>query len=118
MTNSQDVEILLKSKLPDDIKMINSCVCSDNDMKENTKSCFAVFGNPIIINLLKDNIKWVITEGTNIDGTVIEYSFGTIQGTDINISVVSSKKVPKEEGIKIMEYQTGVPYTRFIDLNK
>ena len=118
MTNVQGVEILLKSKLPDDIKMIKSCVCSDNDMKENTKSCFVVVGNPININLLKDDIKWVITEGTNIDGNVIEYSFGTLQGTDINISVVSYKKVPKEEGIKIMEYQTGVPYTRFTDLNK
>jgi len=69
-----------------------------------TDMMFVIYGNPSNITLIQDNVKWVIDEDTKIGGIQLEYKFGVLTGNKSRVHVVSSLKVPREKGLRLVAY--------------
>jgi len=69
-----------------------------------TDMMFVIYGNPSNITLIQDNVKWVIDEDTKIGGIQLEYKFGVLTGNKSRVHVVSSLKVPREKGLRIVAF--------------
>lgn len=55
---------------------------------------FVIYGNPRWVSLLNPNVKWVVGNGRNsIGGVKLNYSYGIMTSNDINVQVVSAKKL-------------------------
>lgn len=55
---------------------------------------FVIYGNPRWVSLLSPNVKWIVgTDRKSIGGVKLDYSYGTMTSNDINIQVVSVKKL-------------------------
>lgn len=65
---------------------------------------FVIYGNPTNITLIQDNVKWVIDEGNQTGGVQIDYRYGVMTGTKSRIHVVSTLKVNKNLGLRIVAY--------------
>ena len=70
----------------------------------NKQIGYVLYGNSANISLLRNDIKWTVSNDTKVGGVQLEYKFGLLQGTDFKVSVVSSEKVPEEAGIRILAY--------------
>lgn len=78
-------------------------------LKEKLKTAdmmFVLYGNPAQINLLQDEIKWLINDNHRIGGVQLEYKFGVLNKVGSRVHVVSSMKVPRDAGLKIVGYPT------------
>lgn len=76
-------------------------------LKEKLKTTdlmFVVFGNPANITLIQDDVRWVIDEDTKVGGIQLEYKFGVLTTNKNRVHVVSSMKVPRSAGIRIVAY--------------
>lgn len=76
-------------------------------MKEKLRTndvMFVAYGNPAVITLIQDNVKWVIDEDTKIGGIQLDYRFGVMTANKNRVHVVSSMKVPREKGIRIVAF--------------
>lgn len=67
---------------------------------------FVIYGDPELIELIQDDVKWVIDEGTKVGGIQLEYRFGVLTKTQSRIHVVSSLKVDASKGLRIVAYPT------------
>lgn len=65
---------------------------------------FVVYGHPNHISLIQDDVKWVIDEDTKVGGIQLDYSFGVMTSNKNRIHVISSMKVAREKGIRIVAY--------------
>ncbi|HAB67329.1 MAG TPA: hypothetical protein DCE23_08180 [Firmicutes bacterium] len=72
----------------------------------NKNLMYVIYGNPANVSLLRNHVKWVVSNDTKVGGVQLEYKFGLLNGTDFRIHVVSSMKVPEEEGLRILAYPT------------
>lgn len=78
-----------------------------DSLKEKLKTqdiMFVVYGNPANITLIQDNVKWIIDEDTKIGGIQLDYKFGVMTANKNRIHVVSSMKVPRTKGIRIVAF--------------
>lgn len=78
-----------------------------DSLKEKLKTndiMFVIYGNPANITLIQNDVKWVIDEDTKIGGIQLDYSFGVMTNQKNRIHVVSSMKVPRSKGIRIVAY--------------
>jgi hypothetical protein len=65
---------------------------------------FVVYGHPNNITLIQDDVRWVIDEDTKIGGIQLDYKFGVMTANKNRVHVVSTLKVPKSKGIRIVAY--------------
>jgi hypothetical protein len=65
---------------------------------------FVIYGHPNNITLIQDDVKWVIDEDTKIGGIQLDYRFGVMTTNKNRVHVVSSLKVNKNKGIRIVAY--------------
>lgn len=65
---------------------------------------FVVYGHPNHISLIQDDVKWVIDEDTKVGGIQLDYSFGVMTANKNRVHVISSMKVAREKGIRIVAY--------------
>lgn len=65
---------------------------------------FVVYGHPNNITLIQDDVKWVIDEDTKIGGIQLDYRFGVMTANKNRVHVVSSLKVAKNKGIRIVAF--------------
>lgn len=65
---------------------------------------FVVYGHPNHISLIQDDVKWVIDEDTKVGGIQLDYSFGVMTANKNRIHVISSMKVAREKGIRVVAY--------------
>lgn len=80
-----------------------------NALKNKLKTeeiMFVMYGNPEHITLIQDKVKWIIDDDTKIGGIQLEYKFGVMTGVKDRVHVVSSLKVPKNAGLRIVAYPT------------
>jgi hypothetical protein len=78
-----------------------------DSLKEKLKTqdiMFVVYGNPANITLIQDDVKWIIDEDTKIGGIQLDYRFGVMTSNKNRIHVVSSMKVGREKGIRIVAF--------------
>jgi hypothetical protein len=97
VTPSQWIQTELKYNLNrfiDELKVI---------LKE-TDLMFVVYGHPNNITLIQDDVKWIIDEDTKIGGVQLDYRFGVMTNNKNRIHVISSMKVDKSKGIKVVAY--------------
>lgn len=73
---------------------------------KTSKMMFVIYGNPELVSLIQDDVKWVIDEGTKIGGVQLDYKFGVMTKTKSRIHVVSSMKVSADKGLRIVGYPT------------
>lgn len=76
-------------------------------LKEKLKTSdimFVIYGNPANITLIQDDVKWVIDEDTKIGGIQLDYRFGVMTANKNRIHVVSSMKVSRAKGIRIVAF--------------
>lgn len=71
-----------------------------------TDVMFVAYGHPNNISLIQDDVKWVIDEDTKVGGVQLDYRFGVMTANKNRIHVVTSMKVPKSAGIRIVAYPT------------
>jgi len=71
---------------------------------KTTDIMFVAYGHPNNITLIQDDVKWVIDEDTKIGGIQLDYRFGVMTTNKNRVHVVSSLKVPKEKGIRVIAY--------------
>lgn len=65
---------------------------------------FVVYGHPNHISLIQDDVKWVIDEDTKVGGIQLDYSFGVMTANKNRIHVISSMKVARTKGIRVVAY--------------
>lgn len=65
---------------------------------------FVLYGNPENITLIQDNVKWIIDEDTKMGGVQVDYRFGVMTANKNRMHVVSTMKVSKDSGIRIVAY--------------
>lgn len=65
---------------------------------------FVIYGNPVHINLIQDNVKWVIDEESKVGGIQLDYRFGVYTANKNRIHVVSTMKSDPKRGIRIVAY--------------
>lgn len=73
---------------------------------KTTEIMFVVYGNPSLVSLIQDSVKWVIDESTKVGGIQLDYAFGVMTQNKNRIHVVSSMKVPEEAGLRIVAFPT------------
>ena len=71
-----------------------------------TDMMFVAYGHPNNIELLNAAVDWKFDEGSKIGGVTLDYKFGVITESGTRIHVVSTLKVPEDEGIRIVGYPT------------
>lgn len=67
---------------------------------------FVVYGNPVNIALLQEDVRWIVDEETKVGGIQLDYKFGVMNSSKDRIHVISSMKVAKSKGIRIVAYPT------------
>ena len=76
-------------------------------LKEKLKTqdiMFVVYGNPANITLIQEDVKWIIDEDTKIGGIQLDYKFGVMTANKNRVHVVSSMKVARDKGIRIVAF--------------
>lgn len=96
---SQYIETELKFRF-------NRLLSELKDKLKTTDLMFVVFGHPTNIELFNASVDWKFDEGSKVGGIVLDYKFGVVTESGTRIHVVSSLKVPKEEGLRIVAYPT------------
>ena len=76
------------------------------DKLKTTDLMFVAYGHPTNIELFNAQVDWKFDEGSKVGGIVLDYKFGVITESGTRIHVVSSLKVPKEAGIRVVAYPT------------
>lgn len=67
---------------------------------------FVVYGHPNNISLLQEDVRWIVDEGTKIGGVQLDYRFGVMTQNHTRIHVISSLKVNKDAGLRVVAYPT------------
>lgn len=80
-------------------------------LKEKLKTdkiMFVIYGNPAHITLLEQStpVNWIIDNGTRVGGVQLEYRFGVMTQNKSRVHVVSSMKVGRDKGLRIVAYPT------------
>ncbi|MMZ42314.1 hypothetical protein D1872_38350 [compost metagenome] len=104
VTNAYNTQSMyISTELP--FRLNRELVALKNKLKTE-EIMFVIYANPEHITLLQDNIKWIINDDTKIGGIQLEYKFGVVTGIQDRAHVVSSLKVPKDVGFRIVAYPT------------
>lgn len=74
---------------------------------------YVIYANPAHIELLQDEVNWVINEDTKVGGIQLEYKFGVLTKTQVRVHVVSSMKVDRDLGFRIVAYPTTKDHITF-----
>lgn len=74
---------------------------------------FVVYGNPAHIELLNNDVSWVIDHNSKVGGLQLDYRFGVLNRSGTRAHVVSSMKVPREAGIRVVAYPTTEDHVTF-----
>lgn len=79
------------------------------------KIMFVVYGNPAHITLLEQagKVDWIIDNGSRVGGVQLEYRFGAMSNGKSRIHVVSSMKVGRDKGLRVVAYPTTREHTTF-----
>lgn len=99
ITQSEYIESELKFRF-------NRLLSELKDKLKTTDLMFVVYGHPTLIELFNASVDWKFDEGSKVGGIVLDYKFGVVTESGTRIHVVSSLKVPKEVGIRIVAYPT------------
>ena len=99
VTQSEYIESELKFRF-------NRLLSELKDKLKTTDLMFVVYGHPTIIELFNASVDWKFDEGSKVGGIVLDYKFGVVTESGTRIHVVSSLKVPKTAGIRIVAYPT------------
>lgn len=69
---------------------------------------FVIYGNPRYISLLQPYVKWVFRTGQSAGGVKLDHSYGVMTSGDVNVYIVSSKKIDarKRKGIRFIPFTT------------
>lgn len=98
-TPSQWIESELKfavNRLVDELK---------TKLKTN-EIMFVLYGHPNNISLLQEDVRWIVDEDTKVGGVQLDYRFGVMNANKSRIHVVSSLKVNKNKGLRVVAYPT------------
>lgn len=96
-TTSQWINTELKFNLNREIDALK-------EKLKTTDIMFVIYGNPANITLIQDDVKWVIDEDTKIGGIQLDYRFGVMTANKNRMHVVSSMKVSRDKGIRIVAF--------------
>ena len=77
------------------------------------KIMFVIYGNPALITLFQDEVRWVVDDNSSIGGVQLEYRFGVMTKTKSRVHVVSTMKAPEEMGLRIVAYPTTKEHITF-----
>jgi hypothetical protein len=83
---------------------LNRLIDELKDKLRTSDLMFVVYGHPINVSLIQDDVKWVIDEDDKIGGVQLDYSFGVFTGNKNRIHVISSMKVNKDKGLRVVAY--------------
>lgn len=97
VTQSQWIQSELKYTLNREIDTLKEKIKSPDIM-------FVIYGNPANVTLIQDDVRWVIDEDTKIGGVTLDYKFGVMTKNKNRIHVVSSMKVGREKGLRIVAF--------------
>lgn len=92
---------------------VNRLVRALKDKLKTTDIIVVAYGNPANIDLLQEDVNWVIDDGQKIGGVELEQRFGvtTVNGTRLHI--VSSLKVAQDKGIRFLIMPTTKDHITF-----
>lgn len=71
---------------------------------KTTDLMFVVYGNPNNVSLIQDDVRWIIDEDTKLGGIQLDYKFGVMTANKNRVHVVSSLKVNKSKGLRVVAY--------------
>lgn len=97
VTQSQWIQSELKYTLNREIDTLKEKIKSPDIM-------FVIYGNPANVTLIQDDVRWVIDEDTKIGGVTLDYKFGVMTKNKNRVHVVSSMKVGREKGLRIVAF--------------
>lgn len=84
----------------------NKLLSSLKDKLKTEELMFVAYAHPENIELFNSSVKWVVDEGTRIGGLQLDYRFGVMTETGTRVHFVSSMKVDKKLGIRVVAYPT------------
>lgn len=106
--------ILPTSQWSQDLKWyLNRQMDTLKEKLKTDKIMFVVYGNPAHISILQDEVKWVIDDSSRVGGVQLEYRFGVMTKTKSRVHVVSTMKVSREKGLRIVAYPTTKEHVTF-----
>lgn len=106
--------ILPTSQWSHDIKWyLNRQMDSLKEKLKTDKIMFVIYGNPAHISLLQDDVKWVIDDSSRVGGVQLEYRFGVMTKTKSRVHVVSTMKVSRDKGLRIVAFPTTKEHITF-----
>jgi hypothetical protein len=104
-TPPSNVFVTTSSWIQTELKFnLNREIDSLKEKLKTTDIMFVIYGNPANITLIQDDVKWIIDEDTKIGGIQLDYRFGVMTANKNRIHVVSSMKVPRNKGIRIVAF--------------
>lgn len=85
---------------------LNRLIDELKDKLKTKEVMFVVYAHPNNISLLQEDVNWIVDEGTKIGGCELDYRFGVMTQNQTRIHVVSSLKVDKKKGLRVVAYPT------------
>lgn len=106
--------ILPTSQWSQDLKWyLNRQMDALKEKLRTDKIMFVIYGNPAHITLFQDEVRWVVDDSSNIGGVQLEYRFGVMTKTKSRVHVVSTMKVDRSKGLRIVAYPTTKEHITF-----
>lgn len=106
--------IALTPQWVDQIKFYIDRMLRSLTEKLNTKDImFVLYGNPAHVELLNQEVSWVIDHNSKIGGVQLDYRFGVLNRSGMRVHVVSSMKVPRDAGLRVVAYPTTEDHVTF-----
>ncbi len=106
--------ILPTSQWANDLKWyLNREMDTLKEKLKTDKIMFVIYGNPAHITLFQDQVSWIIDDNTRVGGVQLEYRFGVLTHNKTRVHVVSSMKVSRDLGLRIVAYPTTKDHITF-----
>lgn len=99
LTQSDYIEKELKFRF-------NKLIDSLKDKLKTEEIMFVAYGHPENISLFNSSVKWVVDQNSKVGGLQLDYRFGVMTETGNRIHFISSMKVDKKLGIRVIAYPT------------
>lgn len=97
LSYTDDPVLFRSNKLKDAIEEVVEHIINNKFVR---RGWFTILGNPTIMRFIHGT-SWNLEDGQTKDGVSVDYSLGTYRGSH-TYKLVSSPKVPKEEGLYII----------------
>lgn len=99
LTQSDYIEKELKFRF-------NKLIDALKDKLKTEEIMFVAYAHPENLTLFNSSVKWVVDQNSKVGGLQLDYRFGVSTETGNRIHFISSMKVDKKLGIKVIAYPT------------